>query len=159
MGFIVNNVKYIYLCNDNDLKKKSLCDNLYFTLRDVFINCDSYDILAQANKINGHLTNNTYLEERPDEFIYSNILEQIDYVKRIINWLKSIKNDKWFEFTNTTINNEYKYMRFDDWWDQYKELIILLENRLETLEENELLAKLESDAINAYDMAFENTFT
>ena len=42
-GRIINGIKYIYLINDNEFKKKSLYDNIYFTLRDIFANADLAD--------------------------------------------------------------------------------------------------------------------
>ena len=48
-GRIIDGVKYIYLMNYNDFKKKSLYDNVYFTLRDIFANAESFDTMMESN--------------------------------------------------------------------------------------------------------------
>ncbi len=35
---LIANIKYLYLFNPNELKSKFLEDNVYFTLRDIFLN-------------------------------------------------------------------------------------------------------------------------
>ena len=46
---IINNIKYIHLSNENHLKNKSLEDNVYFTLRDIFYNISGFDYCMEAN--------------------------------------------------------------------------------------------------------------
>ena len=46
-GKIIDGVKYILLYNENYPKNKSLEDNVYFTLRDIFCNADINDVLQQ----------------------------------------------------------------------------------------------------------------
>ena len=61
---LIGGVKYLQLCNLNELKKLSLEDNVYFTLRDIFLNYGySYDML-RANDFNDKLTNNICYENR-----------------------------------------------------------------------------------------------
>jgi len=67
-GRLINGIKYMYINDDNDFKKKSLEDNIYFTLRDIFWNCDSPDTCFEANYFNGRLTNNICFEERTERF-------------------------------------------------------------------------------------------
>ena len=88
-GRLINGVKYIHLMNDNEFKKKSLEDNVYFTLRDIFANADSADTIMEANYFNGRLTGCICFEERTERFQYSNELHQKDYVERLQRWFKT----------------------------------------------------------------------
>ena len=96
-GRIIDGVKYIHLMNDNDFKKKSLYDNVYFTLRDIFCNAESADTIMTANDFNGRLTNNICFEDRTEKFQYSNELHQKYFVERLQRWLKKF-NIHYFEF-------------------------------------------------------------
>jgi hypothetical protein len=62
------------LHNKNELKKNSLEDCLYFTLRDIFGNAESAVTLMEANAFNRKLTNGVCYEARTPEFQYTNIL-------------------------------------------------------------------------------------
>lgn len=46
---IFNNIKYLQLANENYLKSKSLEDNVYFTLRDIFNNVYGMDYCIEVN--------------------------------------------------------------------------------------------------------------
>ncbi len=49
-GITIDNIKYIYIRdNDNDLKFTSLTDNVYFTLSDIFWNCEDSCSMDLAN--------------------------------------------------------------------------------------------------------------
>jgi hypothetical protein len=52
--------KYIELVNNNEFKNKSLEDNVYFTLRDIFwnISVNEFELMCSANELAGELTNN-----------------------------------------------------------------------------------------------------
>ena len=145
-GRLINGVKHIYINDDNDLKKKSLYDNVYFTLRDIFWNCDSQDTCIQANYFNGCLTNNICFEERTEKFQYSNELHQTDYVERLQRWLKRF-NPNYFEFLELEEGEEIEdeaYMKFDDWWVQFINLRQLIDQQYEKLkkwEENVVCGK------------------
>jgi hypothetical protein len=133
MGIIVNGTKYMRLCNNNDLKKQSLYDNLYFTLRDIFVNSETYDTCTIANMFSGELTGGIRFEVRTENFKYTNVLNQHDFVKKILRFLKTIKNEYWFDFSKPedsfSINDiNQEYIKFIDWWMQFKELITLIEN-------------------------------
>lgn len=113
-GRIINGIKYIGLLNNNDLKKLSLNDNVYFTLKDIFANADSCDICIQANNYNSMLTNNISFEKRNknEPFQYSDVLEQKEYVKKLQSWLKNF-NIYWFYFLDVDKN---EIINCDDWW-------------------------------------------
>jgi hypothetical protein len=126
-----NNINYIYIHENNELKNKSLEDNVYFTLRDIFNNGNSTDIILQANDFNSQLVDNIYYEERSDQFQYTNILYDKEYLLKLIKFLQPF-NEHWFEFTEFEEEEEEdmkNYIKFDEWFEQFKDLKILLEER------------------------------
>jgi hypothetical protein len=134
--------KYIWLCNENILKTMSLYDNVYFTLRDIFINAESCDDVTNANLYNSELSGGICYEYRTKNFQYTTSLEEPKFLKNILKWLKSLKKTSSFEVINIDFNslNEMEsgytqsmFMNFDDWWDQFEELIKLLEDKYEKL--------------------------
>lgn len=145
-GRLIDGIKYVRLMNDNSFKSKSLEDNVYFTLRDIFLNGEVDDLLS-ANHFNGLLTNNISFQERDEHFEYANLLYDYnsDYTKKLYNWLIRItgykltsKPNGWkasmFEFLEANEDDEIdmaKYMKYDDWWDQLQELMKKLEEQLE----------------------------
>jgi hypothetical protein len=123
-GRLINGVKYIHLMNDNELKKKSLYDNVYFTLRDIFANAESSNTFMETNYFNGRLTNNVSFEDRTERFRYSNELNEISYVSRLHVWLNYF-DIHYFKFVEPEEGEEIdmkKYMKWDDWWIQFEEL-------------------------------------
>jgi hypothetical protein len=133
--------------NDNSFKTKSLEDNVYFTLRDIFWNGE-IDAVMTANRFNGLLTNNISFKERDNSFQYANILYDYnsDYTKKLYDWLSRLTGYKrpsnnvngWknsvFEFKEVEEDDEIdmaKYIKYDDWWDQLQALIRKLEMQLE----------------------------
>ena len=127
-GRFFNNIKYIGLYNDNEFKKKTLEDNVYFTLRDIYNNAESSDIVIEVNCFNFELSNGIRFEERTDNFRYANILYNKKYLKLLLELLDSL-NEKSFEFIEPEIDEEIdmnEYFKFDDWWKQFEELKKLL---------------------------------
>jgi hypothetical protein len=127
-------IRYIGLMNDNSFKSKSLEDNVYFTLRDIFWNGCANDCYA-ANYYNGLLTNDVSFEERTAKFKYTNVLYDynLDYTKKLYYWLSRLTKYM-FDFEKTYEDEEInmsEYMKYDDWWDQLQELIKKLEEQLE----------------------------
>ena len=138
---IFNDIKYLQLCNENHLKNKSLEDNVYFTLRDIFANVAGLDYCMEANLYNSKLTNGIYYEERTD-FTYTNVLNDKTYIHELSIWLSYIdKSDFEFEAINDDADTEEKewyfdtqnLMKFDDWWLQFEELKILIRKHLDHL--------------------------
>lgn len=139
MGRFINGIKYICLIANNDFKKKSLEDNVYFTLMDIMINSDSTDTCMTATLYTKSLDNDIYFNDRTDSFEYTNALEQKDYVEKLLTWLKRFTKNGWFEFLDTEedVNSSEKYIRFDDWWIQFCELRKLLSFQYEKCCEEE----------------------
>jgi hypothetical protein len=123
-GKLINGMKYIYTHNGyTELKKQSLEDYTYFTLREIFWNADHVDTCIEANRFNGRLTNDIYFEIRTDSFQYTNVLYQESEIKCLINWLSYFTPHGCFEFTE--LEEDFvkeDYILFDDWWKQLEEL-------------------------------------
>ena len=137
MGYtrIFNDIQYLQLANENHLKNKSLEDNVYFTLRDIFANVSGVDYCMEANGFNTKLTNGISYEERTIDFTYTNVLNDKIYIHELSRWLSYIhKSDFEFEAINDDADIEEKewyfdtrnLFRFDDWWLQFEELKILI---------------------------------
>jgi len=134
-GRLINGIKHMYINDDNDFKKKSLEDNIYFTLRDIFWNSNSADTCFEANSFNNRLTGGVYFEDRTDKFKYTNVLYEKDYVERLQRWLKYFSN-YYFEFLELEEGEEIEYvayMKFDDWWVHFEELRQLIDQQYEKL--------------------------
>ena len=137
-GRLIDGIRYIGLMNDNELKSKSLEDNVYFTLRDIFWNADCDDCIS-ANYFNGLLTNNISFEERNKNFRYTNILYDYhsDYTKKLYNWICKITTykDTIFDYDPLVIDEEdnpiQKYIKYDEWWEQVLDLRKKLEELLD----------------------------
>jgi hypothetical protein len=169
-GRLIDGIRYVGLMNDNSFKSKSLEDNVYFTVRDIFWNGCPDDCFT-ANHFNDLLTNGISFKERDERFEYTNVLYDynLDYTKKLYNWLSRLTGykrtsspngwkDSMFEFQEVEEDdpevNEIdmkEYMKYDDWWVQLQELIKKLEEQLEKhkkWEEDDIcdrLAELEED--------------
>jgi len=135
---IINEIKYLKLCNDNNFKLLSLEDNVYFTLRDIFVNISGCDYFMEANSFNSILTNNISYEERNIDFKYSDNLKNKLYIQQLYYWLNGITTYD-FVFEENEDKDEYeenymtKLITFDDWWDQFTDLKHLIKNRFDEL--------------------------
>ena len=135
---IFNDIKYLQLANENHLKNKSLEDNVYFTLRDIFGNVSGLDYCMEANGFLDELTNGISYQERIIDFTYTNVLNDKRYIYRLSEWLSRIRKCN-FEFEainddDDDVDAEEKkwyfdvinLFKFDDWWLQFEELKILI---------------------------------
>ena len=137
---IINGIKYLQHCNDNNIKSLSLEDNVYFTLRDIFINMAELQYIMEANVFNNEISGSICYEDRKSDFKYRNALNDKLFVDRLNKWLNQIKKtDFEFEEPYDKADDEEKYwyydmkllIKFDDWWSQFEELKVLINNRLE----------------------------
>ena len=120
-GRIFNGIKYIGLLDDNDFKKNSLHDNIYFTLRDIFANAESLDTVIEANVFNNTLTGGVCFEDRTENFQYTT---DKFYTEQLLHWLNNF-NIHYFEFLkpeDDEIIVMSEYIKWDDWWFQFQEL-------------------------------------
>jgi hypothetical protein len=131
-GRIIENIKYMCLHDDNKLKQLSLEDNVYFTLRDIFLNADSADDVLRANDFNHKLTGGTCYGDRDEFFTYTNVLDDVKYLSQLVRWL-SYFSIHYFEFEEVEPDEEInmdRYIKFDDWWDEFVKLRNQLEEKL-----------------------------
>ena len=137
---IINGIKYFQHCNDNNIKSLSLEDNVYFTLRELFYNMYELDYIMEANVFNNEISGSICYEDRKSDFKYRNALNDKLFVDRLNKWLNQIKKtDFEFEEPYDKADDEEKYwyydmkllIKFDDWWSQFEELKVLINNRLE----------------------------
>ena len=136
VGVTLNNNRYIMVCNKQILKLKSLEDNLYFTIREIFFNIEPEFKINKANYINSKLSNGIPYEDRNDKFEYYKLTNDSNFVISILDFLNSIKqSDFTFPYDNSeheleldieTLNSEF--ICFDLWWNQLEELKQLLFN-------------------------------
>jgi hypothetical protein len=128
---IFNDIKYLQLANENHLKSKSLEDNVYFTLRDIFNNVSGFDNCMEANVFNDSLTNGISYQERTNDFTYTNVLNDKKYMYRLSEWLSRIHKGE-FEFEALNYDTIHLFP-FEDWWLQLEELKILIRERYKIL--------------------------
>jgi len=148
---LIDGVKYLQLHNLIEFKKISLEDNVYFTLRDIFLNYGYIDDVLRANDFNGKLTNNISYEERTENFEYADLLMDENFLSSLIEWIKRIHISE-FEFETPeqyladcdTSSKKYldeldwyynvdmsEYIALDDWINNLNKLILELEIQLE----------------------------
>jgi hypothetical protein len=131
-GIKYNGINYLRLFHPNDWKQKSLEDNIYFTIRDIFQNIDDFQFAMEANVFNDTLTNGVVYEERTDNFTYMNILnEDFSFVYKLLQWLSYIC-EYYFDFEEVveeTIDLD-KYIPFEEWISQLDILKKLLDKKL-----------------------------
>ena len=132
-GRIIDNIKYMCLHNDNQLKKISLEDNVYFTLRDILLNTNSADIALEVNDYNYCLSNSIRYEDRDNTFQYANVLHNKKYLLEFITYLNYFCEDYFGFKENKPKLQSQEYMKFDDWWVQFEELKILLNNQYKNI--------------------------
>jgi hypothetical protein len=125
-GRIIDNIKYMCLHNDNELKKRSLEDNVYFTMRDIYLNTNSADIAFEVNDLNYGLSNGIRYEDRDNTFQYANVLHNKKYLLELITSLVYLCKDDFVFKENKPKLQSQEYIKFDDWWVQFKKLKILL---------------------------------
>ena len=133
----ISETKYMILCNNNEFKKKSLEDNIYFTLEDIYLNANDPDTCVEsidfANALSGHIQ----FEQRTDAFQYTNILQNKEYVSNLMYWLNYIKKHS-FEFVELQEDDDKtNFIKYHDWAIQLEELKkILNEHDLNLPSEN-----------------------
>ena len=62
--------KYILQANPYYFKFKSLEDNVYFTLRDIFLNISTEFKMYEANELNKQISKGIAFEDRTEDFSY-----------------------------------------------------------------------------------------
>jgi hypothetical protein len=124
----------IQLCNDKKFKLLSLEDNVYFTLRDIFLNISGIDYVMEANELNYALTDGICYEDRTSDFHYTNVLNDKKYVDRLIRWLNNIDPIYFVCDESDESDKDFELLEhFDDWWSHFEELKKSITRRAEEL--------------------------
>jgi len=96
------NLEFIELYNDKYLKTLSLEDETYFTMRDLFWNAE-FRYTFITNIFNPLLSNNIYYEDRTINFTYTNVLYNLNYIRKLHLYIQAI--------TPADIRYNCKYLR------------------------------------------------
>ena len=132
------NNKFVCVNDNNDFKKLSLEDNVYFTLRDIFFNTNLIEDAITVNYFNSLLTDNIYFEDRTSDFKYTNLLNDKTFLDILKKFLKTI-NPLYFKLIYEEENvklygDEENYdIPFNDWVIQFEDLKQQLENKYNEL--------------------------
>lgn len=129
MSTIYNNQKYIRLAEDNILKFVSFENAVYFTLRDIYINMSSKDILDEIQ-----LFYKTILPIDNTKH-FTDILDDKKFLRDLYQILSYITIDD-FDFNNSnylyTQKDMENFILFDEWWKQFELLKYALRERIYT---------------------------
>jgi hypothetical protein len=121
-GITIDNIKYISIMDDdNNLKFTSFNNRVYYTLRDIFWNCEDTRTMDLANELSRKIKND------------SNVLEDYAYLSQLYNLLSRLK-DSYFYFGYTTKQDDEVYIEFDIWFIQLQELRQLISEKLTHLQ-------------------------
>jgi hypothetical protein len=130
-GRTIDGIRYVGLSNDNNYKNKSVEDNIYFTLRDIFWNGRECSEIMTANRFMSLLTDNISYDERDELFQYTNVVydSKSNYTQNLYNWLLQFtkidisnpdgRKDYLFDFMDVLPEEEFninKYIKYDIWW-------------------------------------------
>ena len=141
---IMFNLEFIELYNDKYLKTLSLEDETYFTMRDLFYNAE-FEYAFVTNIFNPLLSNNIYYEDRTINFTYTNVLNNLNYIKDLHNYIQKITpadvryNCKCLKDivkkgkTMDDCFDEDEYMLFDEWWEDFEKFREKIAARYEEL--------------------------
>ena len=143
---LIDGVKYLKLHNLRELKKLSLEDNVYFTLRDIFYTHRYIDGVLRADDFIGKLTNNISYEDGTEKIEYTNLLMDENFLSSLIEWMKLIRitdfetpehcdtsSKKYLDELNYWCYNVdmSEYVVLEDWMNDFNKLILELETQLE----------------------------
>ncbi len=124
-GIIINGEKYMVLQERDNLNYRSLEDNLYCMLNDIFWNGDSFECI-RSHGYKSLLTNGN----NKRSFEYTNLLRDhnSDFAKNVHSYLSLISKDD-ISFIESQTNEENQ-IKIDDWWNELNKLIIELDELL-----------------------------
>jgi hypothetical protein len=134
-SLLYDEIEYIGLSEEHALKFRSLEDDVYFTLRDLFLNVLDIDDVMMTREFCIDLTNDIPYEDRTDTFQYTDALSDKNYNKRLSDWLNSI-DKKCFEFKppqKDDVVDLKEYIPFDEWYNHFNYLRKLI--KYKSLEE------------------------
>ena len=120
-SLLYNGREYIGLSEEHSLKFRSLEDDVYFTLRDIFLNVLDVEDIMMTREFCIELTDGIPYEERTETFQYTDALYDKKYTKRLYDWL-SIIDKKCFEFKppgKDDVIDLKEFIPFDEWYNHF----------------------------------------
>jgi hypothetical protein len=134
-SLLYDDIEYIGLSEEHAFKFRSLEDDVYFTLRDLFLNILDIEDVMMTREFCIELTNDIPYEDRTNTFQYTDALYDKNYNKRLSDWLNSI-DKKCFEFKPPQKNDVVdlkEYIPFAEWYNHFNYLRKLI--KYKSLEE------------------------
>jgi len=120
-SLLYDDIEYIGLSEEHSLKFRSLEDDVYFTMRDLFLNVIDVDDVIMTIEFSKELTGGISYEERTDTFQYTDVLSDKKYTKRLSDWLSSL-DKRCFEFKppgKDDVIDLKEFIPFDEWWQHF----------------------------------------
>ena len=127
-SLLYNGIEYIGLSEEHALKFRSLEDDVYFTLRDLFLNVLDIDDVIATVTFSNELTNNISYEDRDETFQYTNVLNNKDFTRRLYTGLSTL-DKKCFEFTPPQADDVIdlkEFIPFTKWFQHIEYLMRLI---------------------------------
>jgi hypothetical protein len=134
-SLLYDETEYIGLSEEHALKFRSLEDDVYFTLRDLFLNVLGIDDVFTTIIFMKELADNIPYEERNETFQYTDALSDISYCERLSKWLYSL-DKKCFVFSPPSKDDVIdlkEFIPFDEWYNHFTYLRQLI--KYKSLEE------------------------
>lgn len=125
----INGILYVKLFNKHSFHFHSLEEHLYFLLQDIYINCDNYTYKTSIKQFIFELTDK---KKR-----WTNILNNIDYLRDLIYWLDNI-NAYIFTDINVLVTdiNDTTFVKYDEWLYSFSVLLFTLKDHYHNLSKN-----------------------
>ena len=120
-SLLYNDMEYIGLSEEHSFKFRSLEDNVYFTLRDIFLNVIDIEYVLATQEFCIELTGGIPYHERTDTFQYTDILSDKDFNKRLSKWFSTL-DKKCFDFNppqKDDVIDLKEFILFDEWWRHF----------------------------------------
>lgn len=134
-SLLYDEVEYVGLSEEHSLKFRSLEDDVYFTLRDLFLNLLDVDDVINTIHFSKELTDNIPYEERTETFRYTCVLSDKYYTKKLYEWLSTL-DKTCFEFKpprDDDVIDLKEFIPFTEWWNHFEYLRNLI--KYKSLEE------------------------
>ena len=123
-SLLYNDIEYIGLSEEHSFKFRSLEDDVYFTLRDLFLNVLDIDDVIMTREFCIELTNDIPYEDRTDTFQYTDVLSDKSYCERLSKWFSTL-DKKCFEFKppqKDDVIDLKEYIPFIEWYTHFNYL-------------------------------------
>lgn len=129
------NDQVIYSIYPKDYKTTSLEINVYVTLREIFMNCDSYEKCMRANYYSNKLTNSEGVDSKPMTEINASaslqVLLETNYLTSLCKFLHTLNPGYFAVHAKDEEVPAELDIPFNEWWNEFEELKRVLDEQLE----------------------------